>query len=144
VPETRNWRNVSVVGVSHYQEALWAAAGVADTGEPVGVETTAELVPEPENPHDPRAVKVLIGGEHVGYLSRRDARRYRRQIRAKREAGDEALVDAFIGGLGRRSENPNLGVSLKLPTDEDGRATIEPGGAEIARRVLAERERGTG
>jgi HIRAN domain-containing protein len=111
---TRNRRNISVVGVSHYQEALWAAAGAEDTGRPVGVETTAELVPEPENPHDPRAVKVLIGGRHVGYLSRRHARRYRRQIRA---AGGPVALRAWIGGLGKRSENPNLGVSLTLPED---------------------------
>ena len=28
----------------------------------------AELVPEPENPHDPNAIKVLVDGVHVGYI----------------------------------------------------------------------------
>ncbi len=28
----------------------------------------AELVPEPENPHDPKAIKVLVDGVHVGYI----------------------------------------------------------------------------
>ena len=28
----------------------------------------AELVPEPENPHDPKAIKVLVDGLHVGYI----------------------------------------------------------------------------
>ena len=27
-----------------------------------------ELVPEPENPHDPNAIMVLIDGAHVGYI----------------------------------------------------------------------------
>lgn len=28
----------------------------------------AELIPEPENPHDPKAIKVIIDGQHVGYI----------------------------------------------------------------------------
>ena len=28
----------------------------------------AELVPEPDNPHDPKAIKVLVDGLHVGYI----------------------------------------------------------------------------
>ena len=30
--------------------------------------STAELVPEPDNPHDPKAIKVVAGGEHIGYI----------------------------------------------------------------------------
>ena len=29
---------------------------------------TCELVPEPDNPHDPNAIKVLLDGHHVGYV----------------------------------------------------------------------------
>lgn len=29
-----------------------------------------ELVPEPDNPHDPNAIKVVVDGEHVGYIKR--------------------------------------------------------------------------
>lgn len=28
----------------------------------------AELVPEPDNPHDPNAIKVVVDGQHVGYI----------------------------------------------------------------------------
>ena len=28
----------------------------------------AELVPEPDNPHDPNAVKVMVDGVHIGYI----------------------------------------------------------------------------
>lgn len=29
---------------------------------------TAELVPEPENPYDPNAIKVVVAGQHIGYI----------------------------------------------------------------------------
>jgi hypothetical protein len=51
---------VKVVGESHYQEALWAATGLENTGQRVAVECIAELVPEPDNPHDPRAIMVQL------------------------------------------------------------------------------------
>lgn len=28
----------------------------------------AELVQEPENPHDPNAIKVIVAGQHIGYI----------------------------------------------------------------------------
>lgn len=31
---------------------------------------TVELVPEPDNPHDPNAIKVMLEGVHVGYVPR--------------------------------------------------------------------------
>lgn len=30
--------------------------------------TKTELIPEPNNPHDPNAVKVVVDGEHIGYI----------------------------------------------------------------------------
>jgi hypothetical protein len=134
-----NWRNVSVVGESYYQPALWEAAGVANTGSQVAVECIAELVPEPENPHDPNAIKVEVKGQCVGYLSRGVARRYGKRVREMRTAGQPTICDAFIGGLVEGSENPNLGITLKFPVDEDGTYRIEPGGAAIAGTVLARR-----
>lgn len=29
---------------------------------------TVKLVPEPNNPHDPKAVKVIMDGRHIGYI----------------------------------------------------------------------------
>ena len=29
-----------------------------------------ELVPEPDNPHDPKAIKVMVDGQHVGYIKK--------------------------------------------------------------------------
>lgn len=30
----------------------------------------AELIPEPTNEHDPNAIKVIVSGQHVGYIKR--------------------------------------------------------------------------
>jgi hypothetical protein len=137
--ESERWRNVNVVGESHYQAALWKATGLENTGARVDCECIAELIPEPENPHDPRAVMVCVGGECVGYLTRGLARRYGKRIREMRAASQPTICDAFIGGLLEDSDNPNLGITLKFPVTEDGDYVIEAGAAEIARRVLAER-----
>jgi hypothetical protein len=36
----------------------------------------ASLIPEPTNPYDKHAVKVVVGGQHAGYLSKEDAPNY--------------------------------------------------------------------
>jgi hypothetical protein len=136
--QTTRWRNVSVVGESHYQSALWAAAGLENTRQRVGVECIAELIPEPDNPHDPKAIRVVVSGQCVGYLSRGVARLYGKRIREMRSGGQPTICDAFIGGLVEGDENPNLGITLKFPVHEDGDYRIEPGAAEVARRVLSE------
>jgi hypothetical protein len=138
--QVANWRNVKVVGESHYQDALWAVTGLERTGRRVGVECIAELIPEPDNPHDPRAIMVVVSGRCVGYLSRGVARLYGKRVREMRADGQPTICDAFIGGLVEGDENPNLGITLKFPVHEDGDYRIEPGAAEVARSVLSERE----
>lgn len=49
-----------VAGLSHYEAAtLWPRLQVGDA---------LELQTEPDNPHDPRAVRVLWQGHPLGYL----------------------------------------------------------------------------
>jgi hypothetical protein len=103
-----------VVGVSHYQDALRGISG-ADAGQAARYEATAALVPEPDNPHDPNAIQVTIGGRLVGYLSREDAVRYRPAVEILRESGKVLTCAAVIGGRGPDSETANLGVFLQLP-----------------------------
>ena len=50
---------ISVAGVSFRREAIEKIAT-----------STANLVPEPDNKHDPNAVRVEVGGLHVGYVPR--------------------------------------------------------------------------
>lgn len=40
-----------------------------------------ELIPEPSNPHDPNAIKVLVDGEHVGYIKAGSCSRVLKLIR---------------------------------------------------------------
>lgn len=42
---------------------------------------TAYLIPEDDNPHDPKAVRVEVDGHKVGYLSRTNARRFRKRCK---------------------------------------------------------------
>lgn len=67
--------DLEVVGEASYRQNLRSLFG-ADEGRRY---FQAELCPEPDNPHDPNAVKVLIDGKTVGYLSRRMAQVYKRR-----------------------------------------------------------------
>lgn len=99
--------DVEVVGESHYQDALLRVAG---SGE-VRHACEARLVLEDDNPYDSQAVRVDMGGQTVGYLSRTDARRYRARVTDK---GLSVSCSAVIvgGGAGR-----SLGVWLDLPLE---------------------------
>lgn len=71
-----------VVGESHYQENLRKARAASPDPEPI---SWASLIPEPENPYDPNAVKVVIEPiGTIGYLARESARRYSPAIAAAR------------------------------------------------------------
>lgn len=72
------WPQVDVVGESHYRESLRSLfpAKLPAAGGSLSIDTTAILLPEPTNKHDPNAVMVLVQGKQVGYLAREDAARY--------------------------------------------------------------------
>lgn len=53
-----------------------------------------ELQPEPDNPHDPNAIKVIIDGEHVGYIKSGSCAHVRKII----NEGSVVRADCIIGG----------------------------------------------
>lgn len=55
----------------------------------------AELVPEPENPHDPKAVKVMVEGTHIGYIKAGSCARIHKLLR---EDGIEKVEVEIKGG----------------------------------------------
>ena len=55
----------------------------------------AELVPEPENPHDPKAIKVIIDGQHVGYIKAGSCAHIHRLLRENRI---QKIEPKIIGG----------------------------------------------
>jgi hypothetical protein len=68
----RGWSAQQVAGESHYEKQLRKLAG-RGTGER---DIVATLQHDPGNRYDKNAVKVLIDGEHVGFLPKEDAPAY--------------------------------------------------------------------
>lgn len=89
-----------VVGEASYQKALQRVAGKGEVRHCC----SAVLHPENDNEYDAQAVRVTIDGLTVGYLSKTDARRYRRS-----RGGVAVQSPAMIVGGGR---GRSLGVWL--------------------------------
>lgn len=104
-----------IVGESNYQDAIKRLAGDHGTKSSAG-EFRALLIPE-DNPHDHLAVRV--DGEGVGtigYMSRDDARSFRRRLAAKK-LGDSVTVCSAVtagGGSARNGNKFSYGVRLDL------------------------------
>lgn len=107
---------VNVAGESHYQEALRAITGATE-GE-VRQAATAHLIPEPENEHDPNAVRVEIDGSKVGYLPREAAAQYAPTLSPIAARGRIPVCEALIAGRGVGG-SPMIGVFLRLPPADD-------------------------
>jgi hypothetical protein len=104
---------VPVVGESFYQPALVAITGRHDWTE-VRHPCTAVLVLEPSNPHDPNAVRVEIGKQLVGYLSRTDAISYGPYLRRLARFHRLPCCQALISGRGPDSDTQHMGVFLYM------------------------------
>ena len=104
-----------VVGESHYQRTIANLAG-AHGEDGASTACTAELVPEDDNSHDPKAVAVRIQGQTIGYLARDDARSFRRRLGQKGLTGSITTCDVLILGGGTRKNGERLfyGVQLDL------------------------------
>ena len=108
--------DLEVVGESHYQRHLKVLSGhcLKKGGDS---ELIAKLHYENTNPHDKKAIRVVINGRTVGYLSRKDARLFRKRIE---KVGLEGLIiscNAEILG-GKRVglfKKTDFGVWLDLP-----------------------------
>ncbi|RYG35550.1 MAG: hypothetical protein EON93_06385 [Burkholderiales bacterium] len=109
-----------VVGESNYQKTLQRIAG--DHGKDnVAAECTAVLTPEDDNAYDKSAVQVTVDGDVVGYLSRDDARSFRRRLGRKGLSGQSTNCDAkVVGGRTQRGgEKLKYGIQLDLKPFEN-------------------------
>jgi hypothetical protein len=102
------FRTVDVAGTTYRQDALWRVAikrgrGIQHEGY------KAKLVPEPRNQHDPNAVKVMLGRQHIGYIPKRMTSSYR--------AG---VYHCELSGGVMRSDGTRdtIEAALLLPLDE--------------------------
>jgi hypothetical protein len=82
-------------------------------------ETIATLSPEPLNPHDANAIRVLIRTKPVGYLSRADAKTFRKSHSAAIASAKIIQCKARLTG-GTRGK-PNIGVLLDFDINEEVR-----------------------
>jgi hypothetical protein len=105
-----------VVGESNYQDAIETAAG-GRTEESCEKIVTAVLVLEDSNPYDRKAVQVVINGRLCGYLSREDARAYRKLLKkAGYPDGTTSWNAMIVGGWDRGPDDQgHFGVKLNLP-----------------------------
>jgi hypothetical protein len=100
---------LEVVGESHYQHALWQIIGHAySRANPVRYDVVALLIPEPDNPYDANAVRVVVDEFLVGYLSRSDAARYQPSV-LRLMQGTAALV-GLRGQIVGRGGDDGLGL----------------------------------
>ncbi len=104
-----------IVGESNYQAAIKRLAGDHGT-KSSAKEFRALLIPE-DNPHDHLAVRVDgEGAGTVGYMSKDDARSFRRRLAAKK-LGDSVtlcLAEVTGGGTARSGNKISYGVRLDL------------------------------
>lgn len=109
--------SVDIVGESKYQSSLEAICGgrADESQEKIAVAT---LVHEDNNPYDNKAIRIDIEGMTVGYLSRENARQYRKKIKEAGYPGVTATCSAMIvGGWDRGGgDKGHFGVKLDLPT----------------------------
>ena len=117
---------LEVVGESYHQDHLWQQAG-GHTPERVRCEIVAELVPEPDNPHDRNAVQVLIRGGCIGHLSRDDAAAYVGGVqRLRAEHGVSiGLRGVIVGGGQREGRLGMLGVFLEHEPADFGVSALQ-------------------
>lgn len=109
--------SVQAVGESAFQDELLELSGGRRRYGGSHVQTTAHLVPEPDNAVDPAAIRVVISGLTVGYLSHADAVRFRPQvIEVIEEFGQASCSAMIVGGWERaHGETGLFGVRLMMP-----------------------------
>ena len=84
----------SVKGTTFRQQLKIDEYGVEITkakGQP-SVTVQVDLVPEPTNPYDKRAIRVEYNGQHIGYVAKEDTYRLRRKKEATMRVIDYSAI----------------------------------------------------
>ena len=86
-----------VVGEASYQQALERICGGRDFYS-ARHQCHALLMPEPNNPHDPNAVQIIVDRQLVAYLSREHAVEYHQHIGMRASKCDATIVGGWDDG----------------------------------------------
>lgn len=123
---TRGEPRYDIVGENWREREILSAIGHESTPRDVEFEGygVAELVPEPDNPHDPFAVSVRIAGFNVGYLPAHDARAYAGVIAKMVSGGVVPTVRARVWGVtrfvrSRAQDELKSAIRVALPQPSD-------------------------
>ncbi|CAN2188191.1 hypothetical protein MCEMRE22_00472 [Candidatus Nanopelagicaceae bacterium] len=106
--------NYEVVGESFQRDHLMALIRAHKAFEAGEILTTAVLEPEPTNPFDSTAVKVVIEGVQVGYIAKFDSAAVTKMIEKSGKKSFE--VPAKIG-FDANSPAPLIGVKIALTVE---------------------------
>lgn len=109
-------KNYNVTGVAHYEDSLLKLAALNPAFSLTKKELIAsklydvdiyqynfsshktELIPEPSNAYDPNAIKVVIDGQHIGYIKAGSCKHI---LKAINENRIEKITSQISGGLYR-------------------------------------------
>ena len=105
---------MQVVGESNYQDALIAICG-RHTRHGYEGEHVALIEKEPSNQYDPNAIRVMIEGRMVGYLSREQAARVGEQMIAAGLARSACAARTRGGWRTNQHDEGHYGVTLSIP-----------------------------
>lgn len=107
LPGYNSYANTEVAGEFARMDAIHRALGRVPRRDEEIVEEglLAQLVPEPANQFDRNAVKVVIAGQHVGYLEKQVAATVQPVVRRIVEAGYLPVVGARIWAVARSDFN---------------------------------------
>lgn len=97
------WPNYELAGEFYYESAIRPLLGHLILDQDKELLTEASLVPEPDNPYDPNAVSIRIGGAVVGYLERDDAREFAPVVHRLAASGVHIATSARVWGVLRES-----------------------------------------
>lgn len=87
--------DLDIVGESFHTDTFLRLAG-GDPQTTGTLETTAYLVPEPENPHDEHAVAVWLDAGPVGHLPRAEAPAWQQLTLALRARGQVLRTECYV------------------------------------------------
>lgn len=141
--------SLQVVTENFYDAEILRVLGPLSIGTVESYDGPARLVPEPDNPYDPRTISVRIRGERVGHLGRPDAERYWSAITRIVASGYEPVASAHLrASLVVEDDFTEVDAELRLDLSAPDllfplnqapqRATVLPRGSSI--KVLEEQE----
>lgn len=108
-------RRVQVVGAQYHQPALLKVSKRLIQSDTDRCEREAELLREPDNPHDSKAVAVIVDGQRVGYLKAGSARSLNKRVKGLEESAVNERYPLLI-----RMQAPGFfQAHLQIPYDSD-------------------------